>query len=123
MHPSRGSCIVSGELACVQGELFVVLSFGLLVCAPCLSMFCLGCVEPLPLPKRSKTCLLQLILLIAFSLDLDRLLDVLLVVSFLFLFSYDYQSVCVVKHSSRGRLRAMCGSRTGGCSLLSVMSD
>jgi hypothetical protein len=28
--------------------------------------FCLGCVEPLPLPKESETCLLQVILLFAF---------------------------------------------------------
>jgi hypothetical protein len=28
--------------------------------------FCLGCVEPLPLPKGSETCLLQLIFLFAF---------------------------------------------------------
>jgi hypothetical protein len=27
MHLSRGSCIGSGELACVQGELFVVFEF------------------------------------------------------------------------------------------------
>jgi hypothetical protein len=29
----------------------------------------------------------------------------------------------VSMHSSRGRLRTMCGLRTGGWSLLSVMSD
>jgi hypothetical protein len=28
--------------------------------------FCLGCVEPLPLPKGSETCLLQVILFFAF---------------------------------------------------------
>jgi hypothetical protein len=58
-----GVALVQGELACVQGELFVVSSFGLLNCALCLSMFCLGCVESLPLPKRSETCLLQVIFL------------------------------------------------------------
>jgi hypothetical protein len=86
----EGVVLVQGELACVQVELFVVLSYGLLVCALCLSMSCLGCVEPLPLPKRSKNCLLQVILLFAFSLVFDLLLEVLLVVYFLFLFSFGY---------------------------------
>jgi hypothetical protein len=49
--------------------------------------FCLGCVEPLPLPKGSEICLLQVILLFAFPLAIDRLLEFLLVVSFLFFFS------------------------------------
>jgi hypothetical protein len=59
--------LAQGELAFVQGELFVVfeLWFGGLR-----SLFehgfCLGCVEPLPLPKGSETCLLQVILLFAF---------------------------------------------------------
>jgi hypothetical protein len=30
------------------------------------AQFCLGCVEPLPLPKGSETCLLQVILLFPF---------------------------------------------------------
>jgi hypothetical protein len=30
------------------------------------ALFCLGCVEPLPLPKRSETCLLHVILLFAY---------------------------------------------------------
>jgi hypothetical protein len=56
-----------GELAYVQGELFAVfeLWFGGLR-----SLFehgfCLGCVEPLPLPKGSETCLLQVIFFFAF---------------------------------------------------------
>jgi hypothetical protein len=59
--------LVQGELACVQGELFVV--FWALVWWFALfawALFCLGCVEPLPLPKGSETCLLQVILLFAF---------------------------------------------------------
>jgi hypothetical protein len=61
------AAFVQGELAYVQGEFFVVfeLCFGglhslLELC------FCLGCVEPLPLPKGSETCLLQVILFLAF---------------------------------------------------------
>jgi hypothetical protein len=66
IHPGWGA-LVQGELACVQGELFVVFrvmfrGFALFAWA----FFCLICVEPLPLPKGSKTCLLQVILLIAF---------------------------------------------------------
>jgi hypothetical protein len=54
------------ELAYVQGGSLCCSSFGLVVCALCLSLFGLGCVEPLPLSKGSETCLLQVILLFAF---------------------------------------------------------
>jgi hypothetical protein len=64
----QGECaLAQGELAYVQGELFVVfeLWFGGLR-----SLFehgfCLGCVEPLPLPKGSDTCFLQVIFLFTF---------------------------------------------------------
>jgi hypothetical protein len=59
--------VAQGELAYVQEELFVVFEpwFGVMrsLFEPC---FCLGCVEPLPLPKGSEICLLQVILLFAF---------------------------------------------------------
>jgi hypothetical protein len=55
MHSSRGVALVLGELACVQGGSLWFSSFGLVVCALCLSMFCLGCIESLPLPKGSET--------------------------------------------------------------------
>jgi hypothetical protein len=38
MHSSRGVALVQGELACVQGELFVVFELWLVVCALCLSI-------------------------------------------------------------------------------------
>jgi hypothetical protein len=44
-------------------------------------------------------------------------------VSFIFPFLFDYQMCVLLMHSSRGRLRTMCGSRTGGRSLPGVMSD
>jgi hypothetical protein len=48
-------------------------------------------------------------------------------VSFICFFSFSFLSgyyMCVLSmHSSRGRLRTMCGSRTGGWSLPGVMSD
>jgi hypothetical protein len=47
LHRCRGSsCVFFGSWPCVL----------LVVFALCLSMFCLGCVEPLPLPKGSETC-------------------------------------------------------------------
>jgi hypothetical protein len=60
--------LVQGEHACVQGELFVVfeLWFGGSRSLHELGFY-LGCVEPLPLPKGSETCLLQVILLFAFG--------------------------------------------------------
>jgi hypothetical protein len=105
---------VQGELAYVQGELFVVfeLWFGGFHSLAELCL-CLGCVEPLPLPKGTETCLLKVILLFAFSLAFDRLLEFLLVVSFLFLFSLVTQNVCVVNALTKGEIEILCGSRIG----------
>jgi hypothetical protein len=68
MHSSRGRCIGSGgACVCAGGDLCGCSSFVSVVCSLCLSLvFCLGCVEPLSLPKGSETCLLQVILLFAF---------------------------------------------------------
>jgi hypothetical protein len=67
MHPSRGRCIGSGGACmCAGGALCGLSSFGLVVCALCLTLVCHGCAKPLPLPKGSETCLLQVILLFAF---------------------------------------------------------
>jgi hypothetical protein len=87
---SRGLlALVQGELACVQGELFVVFRavvwwFALFAWA----LFCLGCVEPLPLPKGSETCLLQVMLLFAFVWLSITFWSFFLFVSFHFLFSH-----------------------------------
>jgi hypothetical protein len=43
--------------------------------------------------------------------------------SFLFSFLFVYQMCVLSMHSSRGRLRTMCGSRTGGWSLPCVICD
>jgi hypothetical protein len=50
------------------------------------------------------------------------LLEFLLVFYFLFFFLLGYKSCVLSMHSSRGRLRTMCGSRIGGWSLPGVMS-
>jgi hypothetical protein len=57
-------------------------------------MFCLGCVEPLPLPKGSETCSSSCDLALCLSLAFDHLLEFLLVVSFLFFFSLFTNHVC-----------------------------
>jgi hypothetical protein len=51
---------------CAGGALCGFSRFGLVVCALGLSFVCLGCVEPLTLPKGSETCLLQVIFLLPF---------------------------------------------------------
>jgi hypothetical protein len=74
------------------------------------------------LPKGTETCLLQVILLFAFPLDFDRLLEFLLVVSFLFLFPLVTKYVCF--HALiKGEIKRLCDSRTGGGSRPGVMSD
>jgi hypothetical protein len=55
--------------------------------------FCLGCVEPLPLPKGSETCLLQVILLFTF-LGFRSLVGVSFY-SFLFFFLFSVVTKCV----------------------------
>jgi hypothetical protein len=67
----------------------------LVVFALCLSMFCLGCVESLPLPKGSEPCSSSSDLALCLSLAFDHLLEFfLLVVSFLFCFFFVTNHVC-----------------------------
>jgi hypothetical protein len=68
--------------------------------------FCLGCVQPMPLPKGSETCLLQVISFFAF-LGFRSLVGVFFFVSILFSFLFAYQMCVLSMHSSRGRLRTM----------------
>jgi predicted Co/Zn/Cd cation transporter (cation efflux family) len=72
----------------VQGELFVVFEFWIGLCSLLEHGFGFGCVEPLLLSKGSETCLLLVMLLFAFPLALDHLLEFILVVCFLFLFFF-----------------------------------
>jgi hypothetical protein len=122
--PELHCCICSGGVCCGSGELFVVFGrcFGGL--RSLLELVCLGCVEPLPLPKGSETCSSSSELALCLSLAFDRLLRFLFICFFLFSFSLVLLHVSVLSmHSSRGRLRTMCGSRTDGWSLPCVMSD
>jgi hypothetical protein len=79
----------------VQEELFVL--FELLfrgLCSLLEHLFISVVSSRLPLPKGIETCLLLVILLFAFSLAFDCLLEFLLVVSFLFLFPLVTKCVC-----------------------------
>jgi hypothetical protein len=57
------------------------------------------------------------------SLAFDHLLEFLFICFFCFLCSLGLYMCVLSMHSSRGRLRTMCGSRTGGWSLPGVASD
>jgi hypothetical protein len=115
--------LAQGELAYVQGELFVVfeLWFGGLH-----SLFEHGFVSDVSSrcpclrgPDLSSSSDLALRLSLAF----DHLLRFLFICFFLFSFLLCYFMWVLSMHSSRGRLRTMCGLRTGGWSLPCVMSD
>jgi hypothetical protein len=56
-------------------------------------------------------------------LAFDHLLEFLFIRFFSFSFLLCYYLWVLSMHSSRGGLRTMCGSRTGGWSLPGVMSD
>jgi hypothetical protein len=113
---SGGACICAGGAFC--GAKALARWFALFVWA----LFCLRCVEPLPLPKGSETCPLQVILLFAFLWLSIANWGFFSFVSFLF-FLLCYFMWVLSMHSTRGRLRTMCGSRAGGWSLPCVMSD
>jgi hypothetical protein len=78
-------------------------SFGLVVCALCLSMFCLGCVESFPLPKGSETCIFQVIFLFAF-LWLSIACWSFFCSFLFFLFSLGLLYVCVVNGLIKGEI-------------------
>jgi hypothetical protein len=107
IHSFRRGCIgLGGSCMCVRGVLcgfWVLFCWCLLVAWAC---FCLGCVELLPLPKGTKTCLLQVIFLFAFPLAFDHLLEFFFCSFPLFSFSlFGYQMCVLSMHSSRGRLK------------------
>jgi hypothetical protein len=116
--------LAQGELAYVQGELFVL--FELWIGGLCSLLehgACLGCVEPLLLPRGSETCSSSSDLALSFLLTFDRLLEFLLFVSFSFPFLFGYPNMCVVNALIKGEIKDLCGSRTGGWSHPSVTSD
>jgi hypothetical protein len=63
------------------------------------------------------------ILLFAFPLAFDRLLELILLFLFFSFFYLITQNVCVVNALIKGEIESLCGSRTGEWSLPGVMSD
>jgi hypothetical protein len=108
-----------GSLRTCRGSSYMLWLFVLFAWA----WFCLRCVEPLPVPNGSETCLLQVILLFAFHWLTISCWSFFYSFHFFFSFLSDYRMCVLSMHSSRERLRTMCGSRTGGWSLPSVMND
>jgi hypothetical protein len=121
---SGGCALAQGELAYVQGELSVL--FELWIGGLC-SLLEHGFVSDVssrcPCLRGPRLVFPQVMLLFASPLAFNHLLEFLLLVSFLFFFSLVTKSCVLSMHSSRGRLRTMCSSRTSGWSLPGVMSD
>jgi hypothetical protein len=120
-----GECaLAQGELAYLQGELLVL--FELWIGGLCSLLehgFCLGCVEPLPLPKGSDSCSSSSDHALCLSLAFDRLLEFLFIHFLFFCFSPRLQIMCVVNALIKGQIEDHVWSRTGGWSLPGVMSD
>jgi hypothetical protein len=116
--------LVQGEFAYVLGELFVVfeLWFGGLR-----SLFEHGFISDVssrcPCLTGPRLVLHQVILFFAFLWLSITCWSFSFSSFFSFLFLFGYKSCVLSMHSSRGRLRTMCGSRTSGWSLPCVMSD
>jgi hypothetical protein len=124
MHSSRGSCIGSGGACmCAGGALCGCSSFGLVVCALCFSFVLSQMCRAVALAKGVRDLSSSSDLALCLCLVFDRLLEFLFVRLFSFSFLSYYFMWVLSMHSSRGRLRTMCGSRTGGWSLSYVMSD
>jgi hypothetical protein len=130
IHWFRGSCIgsggvalVQGELACVQGELFVV--FELWIIGLCYLLehgFVSDVSSRCPCLRGSRLVFFKWSCFLPFF-GFRSLVGVSFSRFFSFLFLLITKTCVLSMHSSRGRLRAMCGSRTGGWSLPSVMND
>jgi hypothetical protein len=100
-----GGGLVQGELACVQGELFVIFRALIRWCALfAWALLCLGCVEPLPLPKGSETCLLQVILLFAILRLSIACWSFFYSFLFFFFFFLGLPNVCVVNALIKGEI-------------------
>jgi hypothetical protein len=124
MHSSRGSCIGSGRACmCAGRALCGCSSFGLVVCALCLSFVLSRMCRAVALASGVRDLSSSSDLALCLCLAFDRLLEFLFVCLFSFSFLSCYFMWVLSMNSSRGRLRTMCDSRTGGWSLPCVMSD
>jgi hypothetical protein len=94
-----------GELACVQGELFVLFELWIGgVCSLLEHGFVSDVSSRCPCLRGPRFLLLQVILLFAFPLAFDRFLEFPLVVSFLFSLLSGYQILCVVNALIKGEI-------------------
>jgi hypothetical protein len=120
---SGGVALVQGELACVQGELCVVfkLWFGGL-CSLVEQSFVLDVPSRYPCLRGLRLVFFKWSWSLPFF-GFRSLVGVSFYSFLFFFFSLGFYMCVLSMHSSRGRLRTMCGSRTGGWSLPSVMSD
>jgi hypothetical protein len=92
-------------------------------CTFVVSLFCLGCVESLPLPKGIETFLFQVILLFAIVSAFDHSLSFFVRLFSFFSFSLMVtKCVCVVNALTKGEIEDLCGSRIDGWLLPGVMS-
>jgi hypothetical protein len=123
MHSSRGVALVQGELACVQGEFFVVLELWFGGLRSLLEHSFVSDVSSCCLCLRGPRLVFFRYLSFCLSLAFDCLSEFLFIRFFYFSFLSCYYLWVLSMHSSRGRLRTMFGSRTGGWSLPGVMSD
>jgi hypothetical protein len=88
-----------------RGSSLCCSSFGLVVCAHCLSMVLVSDVSNnCPCLRGPRLVLPQVILLFASLLDFDHLLGFLLIVSFLFFSLFGYQILCVVNALIKGEI-------------------
>jgi hypothetical protein len=123
IHPG-GVALIQGQLACVQGELFVVfkLWFGGL-CSLLEHSFVSDVSSRCPCLGGPRLVFFRWSFYVPFF-GFRSLVGVSFYLFLFFSFSLVLLHVSVLSmHSSRGRLRTMCGSRTGGWSLPCVMSD
>jgi hypothetical protein len=119
----QGECaLAQGELAYVQGELFVLFEFWIGGLCSLLEHGFVSDVSSRCPCLRGPDLLFSSDLAPCLSLAFDRLLEFLFICFFSFSFLSGYYMCVLSMHSSRGRLRTMCGSRTGGWSLPGLMS-
>jgi hypothetical protein len=121
----QGECALGqGELSCVQGELFVLFELWIGgLCSLLEHAFVSNVSSRCPCLRGPRLVLLQVILLFAFSLAFDRLLELSFSHFFSFPFLFSYPNVCVVNALIKREIEDLCGSRTSRWMLPAVMSD
>jgi hypothetical protein len=97
------TCIRPGGVALVQGELFVVSSFGLVVCAFAWACFVSDVSSRCPWLRGPRLVFFKWSYSLPFSLAFDRLLEV-LIIRFFYFVSLGLLYVCVVNALIKGEI-------------------